>query len=123
MFDLQGAIKVFVSKLQILREETKADSYSHFHHYLEFTAAKDIDFHEALDLAEEKQDLLNYLQNLTGNMNARFSELLTESFDFVQFPFKIDVKQCCSSAVEMAELQANNEARVDCDVYKDIGTF
>ena len=123
MFDLQGAIKAFVSKLQILRKEAEADSYSHFHHYLEFTATKDIDFNEALDLAEEKQDLLDYLQNLTGNMNARFRELLTESFHFVQFPFKTDAKLSGSIALEMVELQADNEARVDFGVYKDIGKF
>lgn len=101
MFDLQGAIKAFVSKLQIL-QDAEADSYSHFHHYLEFTATKDIDFDEALDLAEEKQDLLNYLQNLRMNMNARFPKLLTESFDFVHFPFKTDAKQCGSIVLEMA---------------------
>ena len=123
VFDLQGAIKAFVSKLQIIQEEAEADSYSHLHHYLEFTATKDIDFDEALDLAEEKQDLLKYLQNLRGNMNARFPKLLTESFDFVQFPFKTDAKQCGSIALEMADLQADNEARVDFDVYKDIGKF
>lgn len=123
VFDLQGAIKAFVCKLQILQEEAEADSYSHLHHYLEFIATKDIDFDEALDLAEEKQDLLGYLQNLRENMNVRFPKLLTESFDFVQFPFKTDAKQCGSIALEMADLQADNEARVDFDVYKDIGKF
>ena len=90
---------------------------------MEFAATMDIDFQEGLDLVEEKQDLLDYLQNLTEDMNTRFPELTTESLDFVQFPFKTDAKHCGSIALEMAELQADNEARVDFDVYKDIAKF
>ncbi|XP_042234330.1 protein FAM200A-like [Homarus americanus] len=82
--DLQCAVKAFVSKLTILREQAEADSFSHFHHYLEFTATMDVDFDETLDLTEEKQDLLEYLQNLTVNFSDRFPELPNESFDFVQ---------------------------------------
>lgn len=67
MFGLQGAIKAFVSMLKIPREEAEADSCFRFSHYLGFTAAKNIDFNEALDLAEEKQDLLDCLQNLTDS--------------------------------------------------------
>ncbi|XP_064088296.1 zinc finger BED domain-containing protein 5-like [Macrobrachium nipponense] len=74
VFGLQSAIKAFISKPQMLRKEAETDSYSLFHHYLEFTAAKDIDFHETLDQAKEKHDLLDYLQNLTRDMNARFPE-------------------------------------------------
>lgn len=33
------------------------------------TATMDIDFHGALDLAEEKNDLLDYLKKLIGNRN------------------------------------------------------
>lgn len=123
MFDLQCAVKAFVSKLTILREQAEADSFSHFHHYLEFAATMDVDFDETLDLTQEKQDLLEYLQNLTVNFSDRFPELLNESFDFVQFPFKTDANQCGSLALEMAELQADNEARVSFDMYNDIGKF
>ena len=83
----------------------------------------DLDFDETLDFAEEKQDLLEYLQKLAENFQDRFPDLLTESFDIVQFPFKTDVKQCGSFALEMAELQADNEARVNFDVYDDIAKF
>ena len=123
VFELQRAIKAFVSKLQILREEVTANSYSHFHHYIEFTATIDIDFCEALELNEERQDLLDCVQNLAENMNARFPDLITESLDFVQFSFKIDARHCGSIALEVAELQADNEARVDFYVYKDIAKF
>ena len=123
VFDLQSAIKAFVSKLQILREEVEGNSYSHFHHYMEFTATIDIDYNEELDLIEEKQDLLEYLQNLTENMNARFPDLMTESLDFVQFPFKSDATHSGSIALEMAELQADNKARVDFDIYQDVAKF
>ena len=88
VFDLQSAIKAFVSKLQILREEVEGNSYSHFNHHMEFTATIDIDYNEELDLIEEKQDLLEYLQNLTENVNARFPDLMTEALDFAKFPFK-----------------------------------
>ena len=80
----------------------------------------DVDFNETLCLAEEKQDLLEYLQNLAASINVRFPGLLIESFDFVQFPFKTDVKQCESFALEMAKLQAGSEARVSFDVYNNI---
>lgn len=60
--------------MQIPRED-EDDSYSHLRHYLEFTATKDIGFNEALDLTEEKQDLVDYLQNLTRNTNARLPSL------------------------------------------------
>ena len=90
---------------------------------MEFTATMDIDVHEALGLKEEKQDLLDYLQNWTENINEIFPDLITESLDFVQFPLKIDAKHCASIALGMAELQVGNKARMDFDVYKDIAKF
>ena len=41
---------------------------------MEFTATMDIDFPEALNLIDEKQDLLDCLKNLIETMNARFPE-------------------------------------------------
>ena len=101
MFDLHCAIEAFASKLQILREEAEADSFSHFHHYLEFTVTMDVDFNETLDLEEEKQDLLEYLQNLAASISVRFPGLLSESFGFVHFLFKTDVKQRGSVALKL----------------------
>ena len=89
MFDLQSAIKAFVSKLQIPREEAEAYRYSYFRHCKGFTATMDIDFHEVLDLIEEKQDLLDYLQNMAENMNARFLDLITELWVFWSFRSKL----------------------------------
>ena len=83
VFDLQCAIKAFVNKLQILREQAEADSFCLFHHYLEFTGTMDLDFDETLDFAEEKQDLLEYLQKLAENFRDRFPSLLAESLDIV----------------------------------------
>lgn len=123
VFHLQSAIKAFVSKLQILREQAEADSFCLFPHYMEYTATMDLVFDETLDLSEEKQDLLEYMQKLAANFKDRFPELLTESFDFVQFPFKTDAKQCGSFALEMAELQADNESRVNFDIYDDLAKF
>ena len=77
--------------MQILRKEAETKNYSHFCHFQEFNATIDVDFHEELDFGEAKKDLLNYLKNLTGNMNARFKDLIAESLDFVQFPCKTDV--------------------------------
>ena len=78
--------------MQILEEEVKTNNYSHFFHFQEFNATIDVDFQEELDLDEAKKNLLDYLENLTGNMNARFKDLIAESLDFAQFPFKADTK-------------------------------
>ena len=123
VFDLFREIKAFVSKLLILQAEAEAENFSLFHHYLEFMATLDIDFDETLDLAKEKQDLLEYLQNLTTNMKVRFPDLQTESYDFVQLPFKTDPRQCGAIALEMAELQADNEAKANFDTSPDVGRF
>ena len=120
-FDFQSSIKAFVSKMQILRKEAETNNHSHFRHH----ATIDIDFHEELDFEEAKKDLLDYLKNLTGNMNARFKDLIAESFDFVQFPFKVDIgtTNCGGIALELAESQADNEARMNFDVFQDIAKF
>ena len=123
VFDFQSSIKAFVSKMQILREEAKTNNYSHFCHFQEFNATVDVDFYEELDLEEAKKDLLHYLENLTANMNARFKDLIAESLDFAQFPFKADTKHCGAIALEMAELQEDNEARTNFDVFQDIAKF
>ncbi|XP_077965514.1 zinc finger BED domain-containing protein 5-like [Styela clava] len=86
----------------------------------EFNAMIDVDFHGELDFGEAKKDLLDYLRNLTENMNLRFKDLIAESFDFVQFPFKTDIfiTNCGAIALEMAELQADDEARFNFDVFQ-----
>ena len=76
-----------------------------------------------IDLEEAKKDLLDYLENLTGNMNARFKDLIAESLDFAQFPFKANNKHCDAIALEMAELQADNQTRISFDVFQDIAKF
>ena len=46
-----------------------------------------------------------------------------ESFYFVQLPFKTDIGTTnygAAIALEMAELQADNEARINFDVFQDI---
>ena len=60
--------------------------------------------------------------NLTGNVNARFKDLIAESFGFVQFSFKTDIgiTNCGAIALEMAEFQANSEARINFHVIQDI---
>ena len=50
-------------------------------------------------------------------MNARFKDLIAESLDSVQFLFKADTKHCGAIALETAELQADNEARINFDVF------
>ena len=122
VFDFQSSIKAFVSKIQILRE-SKTNNYSYFCHFQEFNATIDVDFHEELDLEEAKKDLLDYLENLTGNMIERFKDLIAEILDFVQFPFKADTKHCGAIALEIAELQADNEARINFNVFQDIAKF
>ena len=74
--------------MQILRE-AKTNNYSHFCHFQEFNATINVDFHEELDLEKAKKDLLDYLENLTGNMNARFQDLMAESLDLHNFHLKL----------------------------------
>ena len=117
-FDFQSSIKAFVRKIQILQKKAETDNYSHFYHFHEFNATIDNDFHGELDFEEAKKDLLDYLENLTRYMNARFKDLIAESFGFVQYPFKthIGTTNCGTIALEMSELQADNEARINFDV-------
>ena len=51
--------------------------------------------------------------------------MIAEFFDFVQFPFKADsgTANCGAIALEMAELQADNDARINFDVFQDIAEF
>ena len=62
------------------------------------------------------------MKNLTVYINARFKDLIAESFDFVQFSFKTDIgtTNCGAITLEMAGLQADNEAGVNFDVFQDI---
>ena len=52
-------------------------------------------------------------------MNARFKDLIASSLDFAQFPFKADTKYCGAIALKTAELQADNEARINFDMFQD----
>ena len=58
--------------MQMLQKEAETDNHFHFSHFHEFNATIDIDFHYRLDFGEAKKDLLDYLENLTRNMNSRF---------------------------------------------------
>ena len=62
------------------------------------------------------------MKDLTGSKNAKFTDFVAESFDFVQFSFKaaVGTTNCDAIALEMAQLQADNEAGVDFDVFQDI---
>ena len=122
VFNFQSSIKAFFSKIQILREG-KTNNYSYFCHFQKFNATIDVDFHEKLDLEEAKKDLLDYLENLTGNTTAKFKDLIAEFLDFAQFPFKADTKHSGAIALEIAKLQADNEARINFDVFQDIAKF
>ena len=42
-----------------------------FCHFQKFSATIGIEFHEEFQLQNAIKDLLDYLENLTGNMNAR----------------------------------------------------
>ena len=56
------------------------------------------------------------MKNVTGNVAARFKDLIAESFDFVQFPFESDngTTNCGAIALEMVEMQADNELILMC---------
>ena len=62
------------------------------------------------------------MKNLAGNINAKFKDLIAESFHLVPFSFKTDIGTTNWGAIthEMSELQADNEASIHFDVFQDI---
>lgn len=82
-----------------------------------------MDLDVTVDHVKEKYNLVDYLHTLSGKLNNRFPNLFIESFDYVQFPFKVDDSKCDSFALEMADLQADNEAKINFEVLDDIAKF
>jgi len=59
-----------------------------------------------------KQDLVQYLMNLQTNFKERFPELEEVSNRHVQFPFQVDAEACGDLALEAAELQADENQKI-----------
>jgi len=67
----------------------------------------------------EKQDLVQYLTNLQANFKERFPELEEVLYQHVHFPFPVDAEACGDLALEVAELQADENKKIqfeDCDL-------
>jgi len=59
-----------------------------------------------------KQDLVQYLTNLQANFKERFPELEEVSCQHVQFPFRVNAEACGDLALEVAELQADENQKI-----------
>ena len=60
----------------------------------------------------EKQDLVQYLTNLQANFKERFPELEEVSYRHVHFPVRVDAEACGDLALEVVELQADENQKI-----------
>jgi len=112
VFELKTFIRAFVNKLAIFVTRAKAGDFGLFSHYKEFLATTDSE----MSFPSVKQDLVQYLTHLQANFKERFPEPKEMSYRHVQFPFGIDAEACGDLALEVAELQADENKTIQ---FKD----
>ena len=117
MFQLQTSIRAFVNKLYIFVTRAKTGDFGLFPHYKEFLATTDSE----MSFPSVKQDLVQYLTNLQVNLKERFLELEV-SYRHVQFPFRVDAEACGDLALEVAELQADENQKIQFE-DSDLASF
>ena len=71
---------------------------------------------------QQKQDLVQYLTNLQANFKERFLELEEASYRHVQLLFRVDAEACGDLAVEVAELQADENQKIQFE-DSDLASF
>ena len=118
MFEPQTSIRAFVNKLGIFVTRTKTGDFGLFPHYKEFLATTDGE----MSFPSVKQDIVQYLTNLLVNFKERFPELEEVSYRHVQFPFRVDAEACGDLALEVAELQADENQKFQFEV-SDLASF
>jgi len=69
-----------------------------------------------------KQNLIQYLTTLQANFTERFPELEELLYRHVQFPFRVDAEACGDLALEMAELQADENQKIQLE-DSDLASF
>ena len=103
VFELQTSIRAFCNKLNIFIARAENDDVSLFPHYQEYFAATDND----ICFASVKQDFIQYITKLKANFKERFPELDDRSYQHIQFPFRVHAEACGELALELADLQAD----------------
>jgi len=107
VFELQTSIRAFVNKLAIFVTRAKTGDFGLFPHYKEFLATTVSE----MSFPSVKQDLVQYLTNLQANFKERFPELEQVSYRHVQFPFRVDAEACGDLALEVVELQPDENQK------------
>jgi len=102
-----NSFRAFVTKLAIFVTRAKTGDFDFFPHYTEFLATTDSE----MSFPSVKQDLVQYMTNLQANFKERFPELEEVSCRRVQFPFRVHAEACGNLALEVAELQADENQK------------
>jgi len=68
------------------------------------------------------QNLVQYLTSLQANFKERFPKLQDVSYRHVQFPFRVDAEACGDLALEVAELQADENQKIQFE-DSDLASF
>ena len=118
MFELQTFIRAFVNKLAIFVTRAKTGDFGLFPHYKEFLATTD----SKMSFPSVKQDLVQYITNLQENFKERFPELEELSYQHVKFPFRVDAEACGDLVFEVAELQADENQKIQLE-DSDLASF
>jgi len=118
VFELQTSICAFVNKLTIFVTRAKTGDFCLFPHYKEFLATTGSE----MSFPSVKHDLVQYLTNLQANFKERFPELEEVLYRHVQFPFRVDAEACGDLVLQVTELQADENQKIQFEDY-DLPSF
>ena len=114
VFDLNRAVRAFMRKIEVMIAQVRAKNFVSFRAYLEFEATADIEFGDGVNYSGVHRDLHEYLASLKRNFQDRFPAK-SENYDIISSPFKIDATKQRELAMELAELQEDDDAKIDFD--------
>ena len=112
IFDLHHTVRAFIRKIDVMIAQVKEQEFSSFPCYLEFQATADIEFGEDVNYSVEIRSLCDYLASLKVNFEDRFPSV-SENHDIIVSPFKVDATKVDQFGLEIAELQEDDEAKID----------
>ena len=112
VFDLHRTVRAFIRKIDVMIAQVKEQEFSSFPCYLEFQATADIEFGEDVNYSVEIRSLCDYLASLKVNFEDRFPSV-SENHDIIVSPFKVDATKVDQFGLEIAELQEDDEAKID----------
>ena len=108
VFELRTSVRAFVNNLVIFVTRAKTGDLGLFLHYKEFLATTD----NEMSFPSVRKDLVLYSTNLKANFKQPFPELKEVSYRHVQFPCRVDAEACGHFTLEVAELQADENQKI-----------